>query len=157
RGAWPECPTARIHLHSARSCLSSPWLPTLEWLENALHEKLDGQSGATSIEFGQTLGADAGRVKVSLGNAVVLDARLHELEQVVHRENSPLHAGNLRDGNDLPPAAGEAGELNDQGDRGRDKFADGPGGNVLAPQADHQFDPAQGIARRVPVDGGQAA
>src|SRR5207245_10251861 len=77
--------------------------------------------------------------------------------EVVHADHVPLHAGALRDLDDLASPAQQAGHLNDDLKGRGNLTTDDPDGQVEAGHADHHLEARQRVARVVGVDGGHAA
>src|SRR5512135_3637199 len=72
------------------------------------------------------LGPDPGGEEIPLGDLARVHAGLLEAEEVVHADDLPLHADDLRDLDDLADAAQEAGDLDDDVDGRGDLAADDP-------------------------------
>src|SRR5262249_25410350 len=80
-------------------------------IQHAPLEHLDRHAGTGDFQAFQTLGADAGREEVPLGQALLVHPGLLETEEVVHAHDLAFHAGDLRDLHELADAAGQAGDL----------------------------------------------
>src|SRR5262249_12551025 len=116
-----------------------------------------GQWRPSGGQLVQASRPDTADVKVALGRQVVVHARLPEPEQIVHADNFIFHAGDFGNLDNLAGTAGQAGNLHDNVNGGGQLAADDPDGDVEASHADHHFQPAQGVARLIGMDGGQAA
>ena len=105
--------------------------------------------------------AHFGRTPVARNRPIDLAFRVHagalEQEDVLHRDDVLLHAGDLGDRRHLARAVGHARDLHDDVDGRGDLLAHGAVGDVQVRHRDHRVETIQRVARAVGVDRRQAA
>ena len=82
---------------------------------------------------------------------------LLKAEDLLHADDVLFHAGDLGDAGHLARAVAHARGLHDDGDGRGDLLADGLLGQIHVAHGDHRFEPGDGVARGVGVNGGHGA
>src|SRR4030042_236824 len=112
---------------------------------------------AGNDEFLGELRPDARGMEIPDYPTLAVDAALLKAVDVLHRHHLTLHAGYLRDGDDLACPVRHAGDLDYHLEGGDHLLADGAEREVEAGHQDHVLDAGEGVPRRVGVDGGEGA
>src|SRR5215471_17194554 len=96
---------------------------------------------------------DAGRLKVPLHGAVLQRPGADVLVDLLHLQDVAFHAGDFGDAHHAALAVGQARQLDDDADRGRDLAADAGDRHRQAGHADHLLEARERVTRRVGVNG----
>ncbi len=114
--------------------------------------RLGGRRTPAGLQAVHETGTHAGRFKVAGARALLVDAILHELEDVLHDDRLLLHVQHFGDVGDLSRPALQPVGLNDQVDRRRKLLANRLERQFDPAHRDHRFDTGNGVARVVGVD-----